>query len=85
MNIQEIVFAYNLAFKVLQGPVVRRSISANLELNFNLGFFFFSSRAFSRIIFSILLEYQIIKLWVKRIKLNLLLSEFKFSTNPGLS
>ena len=34
-----------------QGPVVRRSISANPGLNFNLGFFFFCSIAFSWIIF----------------------------------
>ena len=39
---------------VTQGPVVRRTISANPGLNFNLGFFFFCSKAFSRIIFSIL-------------------------------
>ena len=37
-----------------QDPVVRRPISANPGLNFNLGFFFFCSKAFSRIIFSIL-------------------------------
>ena len=33
-------------------PVVRRPISANPGLNFNPGFFFFFSKAFSRIIFS---------------------------------
>ena len=33
---------------------VRRPISANPELNFNPGLFFFSSKAFSRTIFSIL-------------------------------
>ena len=37
-----------------QGPVVRRPISTNPGLNFNLGFFFFCSKAFYRIIFSIL-------------------------------
>ena len=37
-----------------QDPVVRRPISANPGLNFNLGFFFFCSKAFFRIIFSIL-------------------------------
>ena len=37
-----------------QGSVVRRPISVNPRLNFNLGFFFFCSKAFSRIIFSIL-------------------------------
>ena len=55
----------------IQAPVVRRPVSANLGLNFNTGFFFFSSKAFSRIIFSILLEYPIIKMGEKRIKLNL--------------
>ena len=34
--------------------VVRRPISANPGLNFNPGFLFFCSKAFSRIIFSIL-------------------------------
>ena len=34
--------------------VVRRPISANPGLNFNLGFYFFCSKAFFRIIFSIL-------------------------------
>ena len=36
------------------GPVVRRPISANSGLNFNLGFFLFCSKTFSQIIFSIL-------------------------------
>ena len=36
------------------GPVVRRPISANPGLNFNPGFFFFCSKAFSWINFSIL-------------------------------
>ena len=36
-----------------QGPVVRRPISANPGLNFNPGFFFFCSKAFSQIIFPI--------------------------------
>jgi len=36
------------------GPVVGRLISANPGLNFNPGLFFFSSKAFSRTIFSIL-------------------------------
>ena len=47
-----------------QGPVVQRPISANPGLNFNLGFFFFCSEAFSRIIFSILFRastYQILR------------------------
>ena len=37
-----------------RGPVVRTPVSANLGLNFNLGFFFLLSKAVSRIIFSIL-------------------------------
>ena len=37
-----------------QGPVVRRPISDNPGLNFNPGHFFFSPRAFSRTISSIL-------------------------------
>jgi len=43
-----------LDFIIVQGPVVRRPISANRGLNFNLGFFFFCSKVFSGIIFSIL-------------------------------
>ena len=37
-----------------QGRVVRRPVSANPGLNFNLGLFFFSLKAFSRKIFSTL-------------------------------
>ena len=39
-----------------QGTIVPRPISANLRLNFNTGFFSFNAKAFSRIIFSILLR-----------------------------
>ena len=47
----------------LQGPVVRTTpVSANPGLNFNLGFFFFLSKAFSWVIFSIFLQYPIITL-----------------------
>ena len=58
------------------GRVVRRPVSANPGLNFNPGFFFFSSKAFSRKIFSILFRvfnHQIVE---KRIKLHL---HFKLS------
>ena len=42
-------------FTHLQGPVVLRPlISANLRLNFNPRFFFFYSKAFSRVTFSVL-------------------------------
>ena len=36
------------------GPVVRTPVRANPGLNFNPGFFFFLSKALSRIIFSLL-------------------------------
>ena len=39
---------------IFLGPVVQRPINANPGLNFNLGLFFFSSKAFSWTIFSIL-------------------------------
>ena len=46
---------YGISSKLLAlGPVVRRPISTNLGLNFNLEFFVFCSKAFSPIIFSIL-------------------------------
>ena len=41
---------------VVLGPVTRWWISANPGLDFNLGFLFFLSNTFSRIIFSILLK-----------------------------
>ena len=51
------------------GPVVRTPVSAgaltqgaNPGFNFNQGFFFFSSKALSPMIFYIFLEYPIIKL-----------------------
>ena len=52
----------NYYFRKSLGPVVRRPISANPGLNFNLGFFVFCSKAFSRIIFSLLFKHPIIKL-----------------------
>ena len=41
------------------GSVVQRPISANPGLNFTAGFFFFCSKAFSRIISRFFLEYRI--------------------------
>ena len=58
---------------IIQGPVVGRPISANLGLNFNPGFFFFCSKAFSRIIFSLLFRASHHQLQAKRIQLNLIL------------
>ena len=58
-----------------QGLVVQRPISTNPGLNFNQCFFIFLYlRAFYRIIFPILLDHLIIKLWTKRNKLNFLLN-----------
>ena len=48
--------------QVILDPVVRTPVSANPGLNFNQGFFFFSSKALSQMIFYIFLEYPIIKL-----------------------
>ena len=43
----------NLPLPSLQGPVVRKPISANPGLNFSPGFYFFCSKFFLRVIFSI--------------------------------
>ena len=59
-----------------EGPVVRRPISANPGLNFNLGFFFFCSKVFYRIIFSILFRASNHQIAGKKNKMNLL---FKLS------
>ena len=45
---------YFMKWLLQLGPVVRRPISANPGQNFNTGFFFFCSKAFFRIILSIL-------------------------------
>ena len=61
-------------YSINQRPVVRRPISANPRLNFNLGFFFFHIlfRASNHQIEDQCFFYALI-------------SEFKFRTNPGLS
>ena len=64
-----------------KGPVVGRALSANPGLKFKLGFFFFYSKAFSRIIFSI----PIIKLWTKRKKLNWLFMFSYLNSNFALT
>ena len=75
----------------VQGPVVRRPITANPGLNFNLGFFVFCSKAFSRKIFSILFRassHQILIVDRKNkteFAFHPFISELKFRTNPGLS
>ena len=48
------VRVYHLLSSLLLGPVVRTPFSANPGLNFNQGFFFFSSKELSRVIFYIL-------------------------------
>ena len=60
----------------VQGPVIRRPISAEPRLNFNSGLFFFWSKAFFRIILSIPLRASNHQIITKFIKLNLI---FKLS------
>ena len=73
----------------VQGPVVRRPITANPGLNFNLGFFVFCSKTFSRIIFSILFRASNHQTVYRKNKTEFafypFISELKFRTNPGLS
>ena len=77
----------------MQAPISRPScsspVSANPGLNFNLGFFFFCSEAFSRIIFSIFFRpstYQIVgKKNTTEFAFKAFISELKFRTNPGIS
>ena len=52
--IEDFTDVRHLQQAIALGPVVRRPISANLGLNFNLEFFVFCLKAFSQIIFSIL-------------------------------
>ena len=59
-----------------RGPVVRRPISANPGLDFNLFFFSFLLKAFCRIIFSVLFKVSNHQIVAKRIQLNML---FKLS------
>ena len=69
-----------------QGPVVRRTISANPGLNFNLGFSFFCSKALSRIIFSILFRVSNHQIGVKKmIKLTLLFKLPYLNSNLALT
>ena len=63
-------------FHDLEIAVVRRPISPKLRLNFNPGIFLFYSKAFSSIIFSILLRSSNHHVADKSTKLNLL---FKLS------
>ena len=78
-----------ISYGGLQGPVVQRLISANPGLNLNLGFFFFCSKAFSWISFSILFRVSNHRIAGKKNKTEFaflaFISEFKFCTNPGLS
>ena len=56
----DIIFFFNKKIDhvkiIVQGRVVQRPVSANPGLNFNPDLFFFSSKAFSQKIFSILLR-----------------------------
>ena len=73
----------------LQGPVVRRTISANPGLNFNQSFSFFCSKALSCIILYLLFRATNHQIVVKKNKTEFafyaFISEFKFGTNPRLS
>ena len=68
----------------LLSQVVRRPINANPGLNFNLGFFFFCSKGFSPIIFSILFRASNHQIG-KRIKLNLLFKLPYLNSNFALT
>ena len=61
MNVPLLTILCFLYHSVLQGPVVRRPMSANPGLNFNAGFFFFCSKT-PRKISLLFLEHKIIKL-----------------------
>ena len=73
---------------VLQGPVVRTPVNTNPGLKFNPGFFFFLSKALSRIIFSIFFSisnHQIVgKENSTELAFKALISEFKIFTNSGV-
>ena len=68
-----------------QGPVVRRPISANPGLNFNPGFFFFCLKAFSQIIFSLLLRASNHQIVGKKNKQNLLFQLSYLKSNFALN
>ena len=71
-----------------QGSVVRRPVSSNLGLNLNPGFFFFSSKSPKHSVgqFSLFfLQYPIIKLKAKRIKLDLFFKLSYPSSNFALT
>ena len=74
---------------LIQGPDVRRSISANQGLNFNPGFFSFCSKAFSRTVSSLLFRASNHQIVGKKNKTEFapqaFIPEIKFRTNPGLT
>ena len=67
-----------------QGPVVRTPISANPQLNFNPGFFFFLSKVLSRKMFSIPFRVTYHQILGKEIKLNLLFKLWYSNSNFAL-
>ena len=76
---------YQHAYVISQGPVVRTPVSANLGLNFNPGFFFFSSKALSRIIFYILFRVSNHQIVGKENKLDLFFKLSYLSSNFALT
>ena len=69
----------NQILKKFLGPVVQKPISTNLRLNFNLGFFFFYSKAFRD---NFLCSYQSLY-WRQRIKMKFLQEIEKYSIFSG--
>ena len=68
-----------------QGPVVRTPISANPQLNFNPGFFFFLPKVLSRKMFSIPFRVTYHQILGKEIKLNLLFKLWYSNSNFALN
>ena len=68
-----------------QGPVVPRPISAWPRVKFNPGFFFLCSKAFSRIIFSLIFRASNHQLVDKRIKTEILFNLSNLNSNLALT
>ena len=73
----------------IQGPVVRRMISANPRLNFNLNFFIPLFKCLFRIVSGVLYRASNNHIRDKKnpteFSLKAIRSEIRFHTNPGLS
>ena len=80
---------YNKYFSTHLGPVVRRPISANPGLNFNLNFFIPLFKCLFRIVSGVLYRASNNHIRDKKnpteFSLKAIRSEIRFHTNPGLS